>query len=110
MGYLQRMVNTYSQKTKTNITHSKSFGIIDESECFIILLFPVKSKLSSPYNRVLRVKGIKTLKLNLDNDILLLCLYVSHPLCMFLWALMSRGCIIIYAPSMCIHIGIYVFD
>ena len=53
----------------------------------IILLFPAKSKLSSPCNRVLRVKEIKTLKLNLDNDILLLCHYVSHPLCMFLWAL-----------------------
>ena len=73
----------------------------------LILLFPVKSKLS-PYNRVLRVKEINTLKLNLDNDILLLCLYVSHPLCMLLWALMSRGCIIIYAPSSAFILG-YMF-
>ena len=46
----------------------------------LILLFPAKSKLSSPCTRVLRVKEIKTLKLNLNSDILLLCHHVSHPL------------------------------
>ena len=59
------MVNTHSQNT--NITDSgqscKFFGIIDESECFtvIILLVSVKSKLSYPYNRVFRVTGVLVL-------------------------------------------------
>ena len=38
----------------------KSFRIIDESECVsygLILLFSVKSKLSSPYSSALMVKG-----------------------------------------------------
>ena len=33
----------------------KPFGVIDESECFSYLLFTVKSRLLSRYNRVLRV-------------------------------------------------------
>ena len=65
MEYLQWMVNMHNQKTK--ITDSRQIhanlleSLINLSVSDIILLFSIKCKLSSPYNRVLRVKGARCL-------------------------------------------------